>query len=330
METRTQRPIPSNHRPDYSGYRGRAEPRANNIDQRKRRHTRSGVLAFFVTILLVWTGVLVAYTAYLVRVQSIQTVETVAEVETLNPFTAFLFFVSYLQPEYEAFHLRRPYLDYECVVWKVNAGLNRPFFTAAEVTTEAIPLLINAFNRLPYDFVPHELIPIDAAGRTATPETVIAFRTMQDSALSDGFNLVVTSAFRGIVSQEEIFERNGGLPFVYYNCQTYGRISIALLPLSVMPPGFSEHHTGRALDLMGADGALLDINAPSVMGRWVAENAHRYGFIVRYTEANSHITGVICEPWHITYVTRDIAMAMYLGEYGSLEEFVARNPDASL
>ena len=315
-----------------------------NPTQNMRRHNKpprrrksSAFMKFAVVILLLWTAILTLYTTHIV---SNATEETANEettsvfastpdsenmYEASNPFAVFSFFKPHLQPEYEAFQLRRPYLSYEDTVWKVNAGLNRPFFTAAEMTSSPIPLLVNPFNRLPYDFTPHALVPIDDAGRTATPETVAAFNKMHQSAANAGFNLVISSAYRTIDRQITLFENAGGLQFEDYHCPTYGAQSIVQLPLRVAPPGFSEHHTGRALDLVCPNGTLLDRNGPTDMGRWVAQNAYRYGFIVRYKPDNIHITGYISEPWHITYVTTQISMAMAHGNYQSLEEFVARN-----
>jgi D-alanyl-D-alanine carboxypeptidase len=92
---------------------------------------------------------------------------------------------------------------------------------------------------------------------------------------------------------------------------------------------FSEHHTGRALDLWGPAG-LLDQEGATDTGRWVAENAHQYGFIIRYKEDSREITGYIYEPWHITWVGVKISTEMREGNYGSLEEYIGKNPDARL
>lgn len=64
-------------------------------------------------------------------------------------------------------------------------------------------------------------------------------------------------------------------------------------------PGFSEHQTGLAFDIMDGAGALMtEPNAAA----WVAQNAHQYGFIVRYPQGKQAITGFDYESWHIRYI----------------------------
>jgi D-alanyl-D-alanine carboxypeptidase len=88
------------------------------------------------------------------------------------------------------------------------------------------------------------------------------------------------------------------------------------------------------LDLGDPTGGLLDRFAEryglSPTGHWVAENAHRFGFIVRYGLGKRPITGYIYEPWHITYVGLDIAFYMHTNSIPTLEEFVGRNPWVTL
>jgi D-alanyl-D-alanine carboxypeptidase len=225
-----------------------------------------------------------------------------------NIFSQFNFYIADKQPAYEAYRSENPTLSDEEIVWRVNAGLYRPFFSEPALITHANPLLINPYNKLPEYFTPQALEPIDNEGREATPETVRAFERMKNDAERDGFKLRVQSAYRSIEYQRELYNRAGG-------------------DGAVARPAYSEHHTGRALDLSGPDG-LMDVNGPTEMGRWVRDNAYRYGFIVRYTEDTKHITGYIYEPWHITYVGETIAREM--NEYKTLEEYVARNPTASL
>ncbi len=67
-------------------------------------------------------------------------------------------------------------------------------------------------------------------------------------------------------------------------------------------PGFSEHQTGLTFDLKAPDGTLLTID-PEVT--WVRNNAHKYGFVVRYPQGKEHITGYMYEPWHLRYFGSD-------------------------
>ena len=91
-------------------------------------------------------------------------------------------------------------------------------------------------------------------------------------------------------------------------------------------PGHSEHQTGRAIDLCGSYGSLNDfVNTPE--GPWVKENCYRYGFIVRYQEDIVPLTGYKDEPWHITYVGKDVAQTMHEKNINCLEEYVVKYID---
>ena len=73
-------------------------------------------------------------------------------------------------------------------------------------------------------------------------------------------------------------------------------------------PGYSEHQTGLAFDILqGSSGLLIEVE-PEIT--WIKEHAHEYGFIVRYLEGETDITGYKYEPWHLRYVG-DIAESVY-------------------
>ncbi len=87
-------------------------------------------------------------------------------------------------------------------------------------------------------------------------------------------------------------------------------------------PGHSEHQTGLAADLGNGSGHCdLDICfATTAGGQWLANNAHTYGFIIRYPEAKTAITGFQYEPWHIRYVGVDLANELRAKKQ-TMEEF---------
>ena len=72
-------------------------------------------------------------------------------------------------------------------------------------------------------------------------------------------------------------------------------------------PGYSEHQTGLAFDLIHTNGALLERSREA---NWLAENAHQHGFIIRYKAGKESITGYQYEPWHVRYVGNQ-ASAIY-------------------
>jgi D-alanyl-D-alanine carboxypeptidase len=87
--------------------------------------------------------------------------------------------------------------------------------------------------------------------------------------------------------------------------------------------GFSEHQTGLAADVSAADQGcvILVCFGQTEAGIWLTENAHLFGFVIRYPEGKETITGFQYEPWHLRYV--GIALALEMKEKGiqTLEEF---------
>ena len=78
-------------------------------------------------------------------------------------------------------------------------------------------------------------------------------------------------------------------------------------------PGTSDHQTGLAIDISSKSAglALEEIFAETPEGIWLANNAHRFGFIIRYPKGLEHITGYAYEPWHIRYVGNPLATYLY-------------------
>jgi D-alanyl-D-alanine carboxypeptidase len=81
----------------------------------------------------------------------------------------------------------------------------------------------------------------------------------------------------------------------------------------VAPPGASEHQLGLAMDV-GAKGTASGLNGSfgkTKAGKWLKENACRFGFIIRYPQEWEAVTGYKYEPWHVRYVGVTYATAMY-------------------
>lgn len=155
-------------------------------------------------------------------------------------------------------------------------------------------LIANKSYSLPQDYDPGFL-----------PETQEAFSEMQADASAEGLYLVNNSGYRSYWTQSTIYNN-----YVSMDGQ-------AAADRYSARPGHSEHQTGLALDLNSIDMSFE--NTPEHL--WVKENAHKYGFIIRYPEDKEHITGYQYEPWHLRYLGVEIATAVY--ESGlCLEEYL--------
>lgn len=85
-------------------------------------------------------------------------------------------------------------------------------------------------------------------------------------------------------------------------------------------PGHSEHQTGWAIDVGGGGCGIEDCFANTTEGKWLASNAHTYGFIIRYLPQKQAITGYRYEPWHIRYVGKRLAAELHKSGK-TMEEF---------
>lgn len=87
-------------------------------------------------------------------------------------------------------------------------------------------------------------------------------------------------------------------------------------------PGYSEHQTGLAVDFAARGVSTLQVSfAKTKAGIWLAANAYRYGFVLRYPSGKTAITGYSFEPWHFRYVGVEVATAMHDQSVATLEEF---------
>jgi D-alanyl-D-alanine carboxypeptidase len=119
-----------------------------------------------------------------------------------------------------------------------------------------------------------------------TPPAATAFTAMREAALRDEVELQVVSAFRSIAYQLGIIERK----------LQRGLTMDAILRVSAAP-GYSEHHSGRALDLTAPGYAPVEeIFEQSGAFAWLTRNASRFGFVLSYPRGNRH--GIAYEPWH--------------------------------
>lgn len=218
---------------------------------------------------------------------------------------------------YEAYQEQHPDMAAEDVVWLVNAQLDDAFYTNVQPVADpsAMPVIVNKYHQLAADYVPQDLVKLPS-GKLATKETDAAYRAMAADARKAGLSMYAASAYRSYDVQKRLY--NG------YLQQEKG--DTARVDTYSARPGFSEHQTGRAIDLCGSFGSLNDfINTPE--GPWVNENCYKYGFIVRYQKDIVPVTGYKYEPWHITYVGTEVSAKMHETGITCLEEYVVKYID---
>jgi D-alanyl-D-alanine carboxypeptidase len=122
-----------------------------------------------------------------------------------------------------------------------------------------------------------------------TPHAAAAWRRMKQAAAAEGVVLNLISAFRSVDRQVEILREK----------LADGATLEEILSASA-PPGYSEHHTGRAIDIATDEAAPLEIEFERTPAfAWLRRNAARFDFVLSFPEGNRY--GYQYEPWHWFY-----------------------------
>lgn len=138
-----------------------------------------------------------------------------------------------------------------------------------------------------------EIAEIGPDGREhrLTPEATSQWLKMKTAAQADGIEIFIVSAFRSIERQIQIIQ----------NKMNAGQTLTDILNASA-PPGYSEHHTGRAIDIGTAESENLSLAfGDSSAFSWLQAHAHEFGFVMSYPPGNS--SGYQYEPWHWCLLT---------------------------
>jgi len=185
------------------------------------------------------------------------------------------------------------------------------FDKTAHSTTKAssIWVVVNKKHTLkPLRYAP-KLTVVD--GKEVGAVMAPALRKLLAASARHGTPLHVVSGYRSYEYQVEVYNRN-----VATNGKAHADRYSAR-------PGHSEHQTGLAADLdnISSSCVLEACFGQTPGGKWLAKNAVRFGFIIRYTPANTKVTGYNPEPWHVRYVGIPLAKELKKTHIDTLEEF---------
>lgn len=198
--------------------------------------------------------------------------------------------------------------------WRTRVNLDKQEFTEAVTVPVSelneLHVIVNKRYKVPDNYVPSDLVKINSRD-SVKAVTKEAFDRMVNAASAEGGRITAVSGFRTIEYQRSLYNK-------YLKTD-----NLKSVDTYSARPGFSEHHTGFAIDIAGSTGGMLGFGS-SKESAWIEKNAHKYGFIVRYYGDTSAITGYKSEPWHIRYVGEDIAGEMKEQGIRTLEEYVGR------
>lgn len=208
--------------------------------------------------------------------------------------------------------------------WVSGKNLKKVTTTASKVTKDAfnlttgkfftniysikkpnyIHVLVNKNNQLSSTYVPANLRAVNVTRKASSSTKMVndaatALEKMFAAAKKDGVKLGAFSGYRSYSNQKAAYAK-------YKDDRISAR------------PGHSEHQTGLAMDIVAAknvskDGGtvLVESFGKSIEGKWLAKNAHQYGFIIRYPKGKEKITGYNYEPWHVRYVGKETASKLH-------------------
>ena len=206
--------------------------------------------------------------------------------------------------EYKSKNKKKSYSD---VIAIVNVRANKDWYDNKVVRETDLSkgnlILVNKFNYLNNSFIPNEIVDVDInyayQNNKASKEVNDAYVLMAKDAKKDNIILLVNSSYRTYERQEEIYKE-----FYYSKGISYADKYAARA-------GYSEHQTGLALDIFTSGRSTTSDFDQSEAFKWLTNNAHKYGFILRYPKDKEYLTGYSYESWHYRYLGVDTATKVY-------------------
>lgn len=179
--------------------------------------------------------------------------------------------------------------------------------------------VVNPWNPLPEDWV-CDLVTL-SDGRRVDSRCYEAFEEMMAACRDAGYAPFLCSAYRTQETQQSLYDHkvqrlmNSGMGEEEAKVEAAKAVAI---------PGTSEHQLGLAVDIVDANMQdLTDEQEKTETQKWLMANSWRYGFIHRYPNDKTDITGIIYEPWHYRYVGKAAAQDIFNRDI-TLEEYVGK------
>ena len=182
-------------------------------------------------------------------------------------------------------------------------------------------MLVNKDHPLPETYEP-QLHWLNNGSCAVAEEMYGALKEMLTDGSEEGLEFVVASGYRDAQYQQQLLDED-----ILASMESEGLTweeAYAKETRETMPPGYSEHSTGLAADIVSLDYQVLDeAQEYTPENQWLRENCSKYGFILRYPRGAQEITGIDYESWHFRFVGKEAAQEIM--ERGiTLEEFLGK------
>ena len=207
---------------------------------------------------------------------------------------------NYIEKYYERYiAYKKKHSNYsdDKIITYVNIGLDHSFYTNMENTdmSDGYLIICNKYHTLKSNYVPN-LVSLSGYGGGYLEKTAAKyFKQMSDDAKKEGIRVYNISGYRSYNTQKNLYNsyvsKDGRAKADTYSARA----------------GTSEHQTGLATDINSISTSFETTETY----KWLAKNAYKYGFILRYPKGKEYITGYMYEPWHYRYVGTSVAKIIY-------------------
>jgi len=192
-------------------------------------------------------------------------------------------------------------MSYETIIERVNTNRDYAYYTNVQSSDTTLKelLLVNKYYQLDETYVPDNLVSVSPYGNVKMVKLARdAFIDLCDAANDKGYTIIGISGYRSYSTQASLYNR-----YLKKDPQW-------LVDTYSARPGFSEHQTGLAIDVSSNNNDILTFEMSNSF-KWMKDNAHLYGFILRFQKGKEDISGYKYEPWHYRYVGKEIATTLY-------------------
>lgn len=202
---------------------------------------------------------------------------------------------------------------------------NKTGISSSLLNPSSISVLVNKQHPLnPLTYTPNDLVVPNIPLRTniTSDEKMVSaviapsLEAMVMAAKNQGVSINLQSGYRSYSIQAKLYNEY---------VQEQGQ---AVADTQSARAGYSEHQTGLAVDLGDSTVPNCDVHdcfATTPAGEWLAANAYKYGFILRYPANTQNVTGYTYEPWHYRYIGTQVALAMHNKNVSTLEQYFNLN-----
>ena len=226
------------------------------------------------------------------------------------------YYIDLIKEKYFIYDLFYEYLEYlnegekttpRDIIEIVNTNTDEEYYSETIETdiSKKELMLVNKYYQLDESYQPETLVTIpttyaygEAGSKKVTEDTYNAFIKLWEASNNEGYYLMVSSSYRDFDHQQRVYDE-----YEESRGKDYADTIAARA-------GHSEHQTGYTIDMFQI-GTTQSTFHTTESYNWLINNAHKYGFILRYPEDKEEITGYNFESWHYRYVGIDAATYIY-------------------